>query len=257
MKYALTALAVIFALIWGAWLIVVPGDMIEDKIESSLTQGGLSLQAKGFGKGLFYSIRIEALEVYRDDRLLLSVYEFRVAPDWPALLSLRAGVRFSGELAGGTVKGSASSDGEDHSLALKAKNVQLALSEIHELTGQKIEGTVEAEMKFSGTGGSGTFKARGLRAMDASVQGFKIPREVFHTARGAFSIEGNVLEVTSLALEGEGIYARLSGTVRPALAELKLEIMPEAQELEVLLSAALGMYKASPGHYVVPIKRPL
>ncbi len=257
MKYALAALAVIAAIVWGTWLIVVPREMVQEKIESSLTEDGLKLQAKGLKKGLFYSINIEALELYKDNRLLLSVYEFRVAPDWPALLSLRAGVRFSGEIAGGTVKGSASSDGEDHALELKASDVQLALSEIHELTGQKIEGTVEAEMKFSGTGGAGTFKALGLRALDISVQGFKVPEDVFHTARGAFSIEGNVLEVTSLALEGEGIYARLSGTLRPALADMKLEIMPETSELEMLLSAALGMYQASPGHYVVPIKRPL
>ncbi len=255
MRYALTALAILAAIIWGTWLIVVPRDMIQEKIESSLTDGGISVKAKGLSKGLFYSLGIEALEVSRDGRLVLSVYDLQVLPTWSSLLRLRAGLRYSGELAGGTLRGSASTDGRSHDIMLEARDVQLALTEVYNLTGQRLEGSVEAYMKFSDHVGTGTVKAQQLRALDVMVQGFKVPEDLFHTARGAFNVKGNRLEVTSLALEGEGVYARLSGKLDPVSADLKLEVMPEAPDLEMLMSAAMGKYKASAGHYIIPIKQ--
>jgi len=255
MRYALTAAAILAAIIWGTWLIVVPSDLIQEKIESSITDGGISVRAKGLSKGLFYSLGIEALEVSRDGRLVLSVYDLSVLPQWSSLLRLRAGLRYSGELAGGTLKGSASTDGQSHALLLEARGVQLALTEIYNLTGQRLEGSLEADMRLSAQEGTGTIKVQGLRALQVRVQGFMVPEDLFHTARGAFEVKGNQLEVTSLALEGKGVYARLSGKLDPVSTDLKLEVMPEAPELKMLLSAAMGKHKAAAGHYVIPIRK--
>ena len=66
MRYALIAIAALIALVWGSWLIVFPADTIEERLESTLSRGGITVDAKGLRKGLFFSVGIEALEVKKD-----------------------------------------------------------------------------------------------------------------------------------------------------------------------------------------------
>ena len=270
MRYALIAIATLIALVWGSWLIVFPADTIEERLESTLGRGGVTVDAKGLKKGLFFSVGIEALEVKKDGAVAAAFYDVTLEPDWPALLRLAPGVKVSGEIGGGRVSGTAGTarkagkagkarDGG--SLELRARGVQLAQLEIMSLTGVRLEGTLRADVKISGSSepagpsGSGKLLIEALRASHVEVMGFELPKDIFHTARGAFSIRGDTIQITSLALEGEGIYARLKGEVSPKGADATLELMPETLELNTLLSAAAGRYKKGDNLYVIPLKQ--
>ena len=65
-----------------------------------------------------------------------------------------------------------------------------------------------------------------------------------------------VVKVSSLALEGEGVYARLKGRILNGSAmDLTLEVMPEASFADrSFLIALIQGYKVSPGYYAIPIK---
>lgn len=267
MRYALIAIAALIALVWGSWLIVLPADTIEERLESTLSRDGITVDAKGLRKGLFYSIGIEALEVKKDGRVAAAFYDVTLEPDWTALFRLVPGVRISGEFGGGRVTGKARKAGKGGALELKARGVQLAQLDIMSLTDARLEGTLRADVKISGLSGlagssgssglagEGTLLVEALRASHVEVMGFELPKDIFHTARGAFSIRGETFEITSFALEGEGIYARLKGEVSLKGADLTLELMPETLELNTLLSAAAGRYKKGDNLYVIPIKR--
>ncbi len=264
MRYALIAIATLIALVWGSWLIVFPADTIEERLESTLSRGGITVDAKGLRKGLFFSVGIEALEVKKDGTVVAAFYDVTLEPDWPALLRLVPGVKVSGDLGGGRVSGTARKAGkagkarDGGALELRARGVQLAQLEIMSLTGVRLEGTLRADVKISGSSepaGEGTLLVEDLRASHVEVMGFQLPKDIFHTARGAFSIRGDTIQITSLALEGEGIFARLRGKISPKGADVTLELMPETLELNALLSAAAGRYKKGDNLYVIPLKQ--
>ena len=261
MRYALIAIAALVALVWGSWLIVLPADTIEERLESTLGRDGITVDAKGLRKGLFYSIGIEALEVKKDGAVVAAFYDVTLKPDWPALLRFAPGVKVSGEFGGGRISGTASTAGtagEGGALELKARGVQLAQLDIMSLTDIRLEGTLRADVKISGSSepaGEGKLLIEALRASHVEVMGFQLPKDIFHTARGAFSIRGDTIQITSLALEGEGIFARLRGKISPKGADVTLELMPETLELNALLSAAAGRYKKGDNLYVIPLKQ--
>ncbi len=270
MRYALIAIAALVALVWGSWLIVLPADTIEERLESTLGRDGITVDAKGLRKGLFYSIGIEALEVKIDGRVAAAFYDVTLKPDWPALLRFAPGVKVSGEFGGGRISGTASTAGtagEGGALELKARGVQLAQLDIFSLTDTRLEGTLRADVKISGLSGlagssgssglagEGTLLVEALRASHVEIMGFELPKEIFHTARGALQLRGDTLEITSFALEGEGIYARLRGEVSLKGADVTLELMPETLELNTLLSAVAGRYKKGDNLYVIPLKQ--
>jgi type II secretion system protein N len=255
MRYALSGILLITALVWGTWLIVIPADMIEQRMEDSLRQGEMRAEFSGLRKGLFYSLKAEVLDIRRGGEVLVSVYDLKVRPDWAQFLGLRAGVRFRGELGGGSISGKASTGSGGERLEARARDVRLEQMDLYALTGQRISGQAEADLEMKGREGEVTMSARGLVADQVEVRGFSLPRDIFHTARGAASIKAGTVNLTSLTLEGEGFFARLSGVIGQRRTKLTLELMPEDQEKELLISAALSRFRVSKGYYRVPLKK--
>jgi type II secretion system protein N len=255
MKYLLYALLTLAALIWGAWFIVLPKDMLERRVEAELSREGVVVDVKGLRKGLFYSITIEALDISKDSAIIASVYDISVEPIWGSLLKLKAGAHIKGELGGGWIVGDVYSNGKLHEADIKANDVRLSQLDMLALTGQEIDGTVKGEMTFKGNSGKGKVSISNLVVRNVEIMGFPLPQDIFHSARGAFEIKGNNVYIPAFSLEGNDLYARLSGSINRNSADMSLEIMPESGELDSMLNMALGRYKAGKGKYVVPIKR--
>jgi hypothetical protein len=90
----------------------------------------------------------------------------------------------------------------------------------------------------------------------ASFGGIMIPLEMFYKARGAMKINNNAVDITSFALEGDGIYARIKGNITAGRSSLILELMPERSFKEKnYIFSVLEQYKVSPGYYSIPIKQ--
>ncbi|MDH5203807.1 MAG: type II secretion system protein GspN, partial [Nitrospirota bacterium] len=61
--------------------------------------------------------------------------------------------------------------------------------------------------------------------------------------------------ISSLSLQGDGIYARVKGNIKKNVMDLTLELMQDSSSADKSsLLLFLENYKVSPGYYVIPIK---
>jgi type II secretion system protein N len=257
-KALLVFAAILVTVVWGGWLIVVPGDLIVEKLEGSLKRQGLEVEAVGFKKGLFYNFTMEGLDINRSGWRLLSVNNISGRLELAPLVLLRAVVTFEGTTGGGTLRGRASVSKNTRSLKLNVWEADIAETGVFEITGVKTGGRVTGEADLKDNSGNARFSIDSLSLGPVKFMDNKLPLDMFDTMRGSLYIKGNDIEIESLSLEGRGIYARVTGDIKGNTLDAKLELMPEESVMpDALLSSFLGKYKVSKGHYSIPFKRKL
>ena len=85
--------------------------------------------------------------------------------------------------------------------------------------------------------------------------GITVPLNFFHRVTGSIDINGKILNIVSVYLEGKDISARLKGAIRDAVMDLNMELMPGKSFIEnPLFIAGLEKYKISPGYYMIPAR---
>ena len=90
----------------------------------------------------------------------------------------------------------------------------------------------------------------------ASIMGVPVPLDLFSSAKGKAVVTGDLVTVESLGFQGEGLYARLSGTVKGNKTTMQLEILPErGAEKQFPMILLLKQYEKSPGRYVIPLRQ--
>jgi hypothetical protein len=86
--------------------------------------------------------------------------------------------------------------------------------------------------------------------------GITVPLNFFNSVRGVLEVKGDTIHISSLALEGKDIYARIRGEISNNVMDISMEIMPERSFLNnPLFINAMEQYKVSPGYYVIHIRR--
>lgn len=112
-----------------------------------------------------------------------------------------------------------------------------------------------------GMAGELTLDSRTLETQGVTIGGVPLPDAIYRSLRGAFTLSGNRLQVKSFALEGEGIYLRLTGSATiprslpDAPLDMALEILPRPEfvERQKLLFLLLARHTVSPGVYRLPL----
>ena len=255
MKYLLWTVGALAALVWGAWLIVIPADMIKSRAEAEMKNGQVTVELKGLRKGLFYSVRVEAVDIVMKDEVIASAYDVIVLPDWAGLFMLKPRAKVSGYLGGGEFHVLVTAG--QRTFSLRADEVSLGELNLFALTGQRISGLVDLEADVLEGSGTARLTVKDIRAIGVEVQGFQVPEDIFHTARGTARIEGMEMEIESLELEGDDIFVRITGRVNAARATLMLDLMPESSDLDLLMGAGLSGKRVGPGHYRLNIDHTL
>lgn len=245
MKRLVSGLVIFAAFIWGLWLVALPERLFLEMLDLGGAAGDsqISLEPRGFKKGLFYNFRIEELEIKRAGRraLVINGISGSIRP------GLKISVPFSGTVEGGVLNGLLIVGKNQRRLTLNIVNA--GISDI--LPGSR--GTLNAEAFIDGNAGEVKFSITGAEIKPGSLYEIQIPVK-FHTARGALVIAGDKLEVKSVSLEGERLYARLKGSYTGgADSTLELELMPEDPSDPVFAFA--GRYKVAPGFYRIPLKK--
>lgn len=255
MKKLLVAITVVFALVWGAWLIALPGDVMERTAEEALNAGGMSVDLVGFKKGLFYSFSCESVDFRLSGDRAFSVQGLSGRLDFLPLFVLKAVVPLKGSLGGGEIKGSVELEKGSYKVSLDARGVELAELGLYSLTGINAAGALSADVRLRDNMGKIKFTVDDARFEPFPIYGFKLPLDMFSTVRGALFVDHDTVDVESLALEGKEIYARVTGTLKGGDADLKLELMPEGDGFpDPVYDALLRRYRVSRGLYVIPIK---
>lgn len=254
MKKLAASVLVLAALVWASWLVAVPASMLESMVEENLKRGALHADLVGFKKGLFLSFSSEALDVNKSGERLFSVEDLRGRLELlQSLKRMKAVIAFKGSMGGGGLRGTLRIKGKSYSLDLALEGADLEKLGLFEHTGLKGSGALSAEAHMADNAGDVRFSVTDARLKPMNISGKPIPLNMFHTVRGALNIKGREIEVKSVSLEGKGLYARASGTIRGGMLDMTLELMPEA-EADLVMSVVAGRYRVSKGHYKIPVR---
>ncbi len=254
MKKVLIAGAAALVIIIGLWFIALPQDLILSRINATLKEDNLSLEIPDFRKGLFFTFHAPVLRLKRGDTVLLTIGSLRGSINPAALVLRRLPLSFSGNVGGGAMEGHIDLLHRHNSFAIvidKAGIEQSALLSTLGLSGNGVlSGSVIARERCLEC----RFEIREAHVTGA-LYGLPIPPDFFHIVRGLIRVDGGDLGIESLWMEGQGLNARLKGTVKGRQADLTLEIMKDSSFVDSgLLLQLIERYKVSPGYYVVPVK---
>jgi type II secretion system protein N len=256
-KKFLIALGIIPVLIWGIWL-AVPESYLEDRIEGSLNDGPFTLETEGLEKTLFYKFTIDRLTLNGYGREQVSCRSIQAPLDLPAFIRFQLSVSFEGDIGSGTISGNITRTLKGENIAITLEDA--SMSELPFLKHAGIQGSGTLSGRFTMNNGAGhvEFETHDAQFQPLVLSDTIVPLNLFDRARGALDVRGDVIHISSLALEGKDIYARLKGEIDSTFMNLSMEIMPGRSFLEnPLFINTLERYKISPGYYVMPIRRDL
>ncbi len=251
MKRFIAVVVIAAAVAAGIWLVVFPEKTLTRLIAGALGGGDLTVDVTGMKKGLFYDFAADTITVRKAGRPVLTAEKISCRIDLPSLFLIKPALRVDGEIAGGTMHGRMGLRG---GVDMKVEGARIGRLPFFASAGIDGEGSISGRLALDNGAGTVRFAIIDARLRPASFEGVKAPLDLFSTGRGALTVAGGTISVTSLSLEGRGIYARLRGNVSGGAIHMTMELMPEKSFIEnnpVL--ALLAAYRDSPGHYSIPI----
>lgn len=248
---------VVILLVIALWLVAIPESLLVHLGRNSLEPYQLSVDIANLRKGLFYNFESQGITLRNESgNALLSLDHFagRINP-WP-LVTRELAVSFQGSRDGGSVEGEANLSRKK--VKIHARLDSLPLGELPSLTslGLEAQGILNGALRFEDRRGELRFSIRDLRLKGGSLLGLVMPVDLFSRANGAVIIDGNRRLLSSVSLEGRGLYARVKGEIAGKTMDLQIEIMPDSFLLAEKPSSfsVMEKFKVSPGYYVIPIK---
>lgn len=240
-------------LIFSAWFIAVPEDLILDYIERAVKSDRIKIKAEGIKKGFFLTLGVKRLNInMQDGTPLLNIDNVNIKPDFSSFVKLKPQLPFTGFIGSGALEGFYNIKQE--AVIVNARDVKL--QDIGALKLINIEGDGKLFLKMEIIRGEGNIL---LNVKDASLKttylpgGYILPLEWFNDIKGLLSAKRDLLEVKSFTLEGEGVFARIKGNITGGAANLRMEIMPDASFKKPSLLILISPFQASPGYYVIPV----
>jgi type II secretion system protein N len=241
-------------LIFGAWFIAVPEDMVAGYISSAVKSDKIKIKTEGIEKGFFLSLNIQKIELKRADETPLIAFDnLHIKPDFTSFVKLKPQLPFTGHIHSGFLEGVY--DIRREAVMLNAGDIKL--QDLSALKLVNIEGDGKLSVKMEIIQGEGNIL---LNVKDASLKttflqgGYVLPLNWFNDIKGLLAVKKNILEVKSFTLEGEGVYARIKGSVTGDASDLTMEVMPDESFKNSSLLMLISPFQASPGYYVIPIK---
>ena len=254
MKKAALVCGAALLLFFGIWIVVFPETYLANLIENSLNDPEMRVEVSGLSKGLLYSFGAESITLKKADKTLIVAERIRGRINPFSLLLLRLDMRFSGGAGGGNINGRVDLIRGKSRVLVAVEKADLGSIPLFSLAGVNGSGAFSGRMEMNGSAGEIRFEITDARMENSSFGGIALPLNIFRSARGVLSVADKTVSVTSFALEGTDIFARIKGTITGSRLKLAMEVMPERSFMEKNpLAALLEAYKVSPGYYVIPV----
>jgi type II secretion system protein N len=237
-------------------MFAIPESLVKENIQDYVSNHGkfnIELSIKGLKKGVFFRVSADTLELKKDDfsALRITKVSCRINPLYLLKKELAFSVR--GRIGRGNIQGYLRLP---ESGTLRIDNAEINAIPYLNSLGLKINGLFSAKIKLEQDTLDVIFKTSKVDIKD-SVFGILRPLKSIHSIQGALKIQGSVINVKSVSLEGEKGYARIKGDITNGFMNLVLELMPYGDKLKPIESMLLSKYQISPGYYVIPIEGPL
>jgi len=260
------AVGILLAALLLPWLTAcfIPDTVLLDAANRQLAPQGLTLQAQRLGRPFPLGISATNLSLADSSQTWLQLDQLTVRLKPSSLLLGRLTLAISGQVGSGTIGGSYTVWPR---LAGKLAITNLDLAAIPLLassTGGTLKGLARLDLELQQPGkatalaGSAQLQIRDVELRSIKLSGMQLPDVSCPELRGILKLQGQTITVDNLALQGNGIYLRLGGTLPLAATaplNLQLELLPTAEFLDQQKSLFLIMlpYQQSPGAYRLKI----
>ncbi len=254
MKRLLIVCLFVVAFVFGIWIIAVPESLLTGLIEGAIHDNNIRIETADVRKGIFFDFTCSSILLRKNGKTLIAFDNVTGRINPLSLLTLRLNAHFHGGSGGGSVAGTIDLfRGKSH-IDIAVTDADVSAMPFFALLGIEGKGVLTGALKIENARGDITFSIKDARFGAGSFGGVMVPLDAFTGARGAMTIAANSVRITSFALEGSGIYARLRGDITGGKMDLTMELMPEKSFKDSnFIFLALEKYKDSPGHYSIPI----
>lgn len=245
------------------WVFAIPNNLIQDKIENSISRSGkveVSASIKSLRKGPFFTLYADRLEfkINKTSALIITDISGRINPLY--LFKKQFAFSIRGKIGTGNIEGffklpvvPTSRDRFRENGSLKIEGAEINSIPYLRSVGFEGNGLILAQLNLKNNTIDIIFKISEAD-ISGTAMGMPLPLNSFNKIQGALYIQGNTIKITSISLEGDKGYARLKGDVINEIKNLNLELMPDMNKLNAVESILIGKYQISPGYYVIPIK---
>ena len=247
-------------------IVFIPRQAILDALNRGLADQGLSLSAASFGKALPLGLRGTGWTLSSPRGPLLTLDRASARLQLLPLLRGILAVTMEGTAGSGRIAATATSAAKG-TLMVGIKGLSLEqIPFFATVTGVKAAGIVNCQVDISGIAGRGSgsvrLDARGVDLRGVTLGETPLPDAAYQTVQGMLRIRSGSGSVESFTLQGDGLYVRIKGSIRPGTSlpdsplELTLELMPKPEFLEKqkFVFLLLARYLDTPGHYQIPVK---
>jgi type II secretion system protein N len=244
--------AVVF--VFGLWIVAVPESLLAGLIEGAMHNSDIRIETADVRKGILFDFTCSGIRLRKNDKTLIALENVTGKINPLSLLTLRLNAHFHGGTGGGRLDGTIDLFRGNSHLEITVADADVSAMPFFALLGIEGKGVLTGALKIDNARGDITFSVKDAQFGPGSFGGVTVPLDVFTGARGAMTVAGNSVRITSFALEGVGIYARLSGSITGGKMDLTMELMPEKSFRDNnFIFLVLDKYKNSPGHYSIPI----
>jgi len=244
-------------------LLFIPDAAVQHAVSQTLAARGIKLQAGQIKTTLPFGISATRLALADSATELITLERLSLQLRLLSLLSGKLALTVAAETGPGTLSGTVTLWPRLQG-ALQITNLELAdIPLLATASGGTIKGTTQIDLSLqsaspAGTNGTARLMIRNLQLKGVRISSMPLPDVNFPELRGIVTTKGQTVRIDNLALQGNGIYLRLTGTASLSAGSplnLNLELMPSAEFLEQQKSVFLFMipYQVSPGSYKLPI----
>lgn len=252
-RFLVICLFAVFSVL-GLWIIAVPESLLAGLIQGAMHDSDIRIDTAEVRKGFFFDFTCSGIRLMKNDTKLIVLENVSGKINPLSILMLRLNAHFHGETAGGKIAGTIDLfRGKSH-VDIAVTDADVSGMPFFTLMGIQGKGVLKGDLKIEDVRGDIKFSVKDAQLGSGLLGGVALPLEVFSAARGAMTVQGNSVRITSFALEGTGVYARLSGDITGGKMNLMMELMPEKSFKDSnLLFLLIEQYRSSPGHYSIPI----
>lgn len=243
---------------------LIPDQTIEQTVVRLLASHGITMQAARFTVGFPASVNASDLTLGTTNDILFKADQLRVRAQLLPLVLGRLSLKIDGRIGtAGSLHGhlqvAPRLEGQLLANELQLSDLPIAAT----VFGNGLSGVARLDLSIteandSGVGGDIKLQVHNLRLQQVRLASLPLPNVTFPEVRGLAKLQGQTVTLTNLALQGSGLYARLSGTINlapQAPLQLQLELMPDAELLASQQSVFLLMlpFQVTTGSYRLPI----
>ncbi|MCX8030624.1 MAG: type II secretion system protein GspN [Thermodesulfovibrionales bacterium] len=254
LSLALIVTLSIFLILISLWIIIIPEEVIEDYLIESIKLQKIQLKTEGIKKGIFFSLCIENIFLKNTNNLtILEIKNLKIQPDYITLLRLNPTLTFTGQIHSGNLSGLYIL--RQRKITVFGKDIKIEESPLLKSININGNGKLSFDLTSGNAEGEITFTIKDLKLKNIFLpNGYILPMELFEYIEGLIAFNKNSVEIKTLSLRGESIYAKIKGNIIAESLDLNMEVMPEASFNKLSYLMIIEPFKVSPGYYIIPLR---